>query len=428
MTGTGLATEHFDKVAHYLAEGELVPLLGAGVNVCDRTDAEAYEYDRNLPSGRELSELLAAEYEYPPDRDDRADLLRVAQYAQSRLRQSEEEHRLRDSLHRIFRAQYGPTSVHRFLASVPARTGTHILALTTNYDDALEQAFEAAGEPYSVVFYRASREGRCWLRHGGETEAAVIARPERSTAVSLHERSVILKVHGAVDRGERRWINDSYVISEDHYIDFLASTRLETLVPKSLLVPLLDSTLLLMGYRLKDWNLRVILHELWSSRDFGYPASADPPRRRRRRRRDLAQPARDAVRHRPVRVRRGPQRPARRWPRRPVTAAGQDEPPLSGPEPVRRGRRRPGSSGAGASATSVIADLLTSRLTVLVRAERRRQELPAAGGRAAAPAARRGPAGRRQPADYRGRRRLARRPRGRGAGRSRRGRPAASRR
>ena len=72
MTGTGLAAEHFDKVAHYLAEG-LVPLLGAGVNVCDRTDAEAYEYDRNLPSGRELSELLAAEYEYPADRDDRAD-------------------------------------------------------------------------------------------------------------------------------------------------------------------------------------------------------------------------------------------------------------------------------------------------------------------------------------------------------------------
>jgi len=274
MTSTGLADEHFDKVAHYIAEGELVPLLGAGVNVCDRADAETYEYDRNLPSGRELSELLAREYEYPEDRDDREDLLRVAQYAQARLRHSEEEHRLRDSLHRIFRARYGPTSVHRFLASVPARTGTHLLALTTNYDDALEQAFEASGEPYTVVFYRAARDGRCWLRHGGETEAQVIARPERHTGISLDERSVILKVHGAVDRRERRSFNDSYVISEDHYIDFLASTRLETLVPKSLLVPLLNSALLFLGYRLKDWNLRVILHELWSTRDFGYPAWA----------------------------------------------------------------------------------------------------------------------------------------------------------
>ncbi len=274
MTSTGLSDEHFEKVAHYIAEGELVPLLGAGVNVCDRSDAETYEYDRNLPSGRELSELLAAEYGYPAGRDDRADLLRVAQYAQAQLRHTEEEHRLRDSLHRIFRAHYGPTSVHRFLASVPERTGTHMLALTTNYDDALEQAFEAAGEPYSVVFYRASHEGRCWLRHGEESEAELIARPERYTDVSLHERSVILKVHGAVDRSERRSFNDSYVISEDHYIDFLATTRLESLVPRGLLVPLLNSALLFLGYRLKDWNLRVILHELWSNRDFGYPAWA----------------------------------------------------------------------------------------------------------------------------------------------------------
>ncbi len=274
MTTTSLPQDHFERVVHYLAEGELVPVLGAAVNVCDRCEGERYEPDRNLPSGLELAELLAEEYEYPVGRADRGDLLRVAQFAQARLRGSDEEHRLRDSLHRIFRARYGSTSVHRFLAGVPQRTGTHLLLLTTNYDDALEQAFDAAGEPYSVIFYRASREGRCWLRHGEETDAKVIARPERYTGVSLNERSVILKVHGAVDRRERRSFNDSYVISEDHYIDFLASTRLETLVPKGLLVPLLNSALLFLGYRLKDWNLRVILHELWSNRDFEYPAWA----------------------------------------------------------------------------------------------------------------------------------------------------------
>ncbi|HEY6888206.1 MAG TPA: SIR2 family protein [Solirubrobacter sp.] len=274
MTNHGASREHFEKVIHYLANGELVPLLGAGVNVCDRQAAEVYEQGRNLPSGSELSELLASEYAYPADRTDRKDLIRVAQFAQAQLRHSDEEHRLRDTLHRVFRAQYGPTSVHRFLAGVPGRTSAHVLVLTTNYDDALEQAFDDAGEPYSVIFYRASRQGRCWLRHGEETEAKVIARPERYTGVSLHERSVILKVHGAVDRRERRSFNDSYVVSEDHYIDFLASTRLETLVPKGLLVPLLNSALLFLGYRLRDWNLRVILHELWNSRDFEYPAWA----------------------------------------------------------------------------------------------------------------------------------------------------------
>ena len=37
---------------------------------------------------------------------------------------------------------------------------------------------------------------------------------------ALEERSVILKIHGAVDRGDET--ADSYVITEDHYIDYLA--------------------------------------------------------------------------------------------------------------------------------------------------------------------------------------------------------------
>ena len=171
---------------------------------------------------------------------------------------------------------YGPTSVHRFIASVPQRNGhAHSLALTTNDDDALEQAFDAVGRTVFrdlLPLHRARAVAGCAMAK--RPRRSVIARPERYTGVSLDERSVILKVHGAVDRRERRSFNDSYVISEDHYIDFLASTRLETLVPKGLPAPLLNSALLFLGYRLRDWNLRVILHELWANRDFGYPAWA----------------------------------------------------------------------------------------------------------------------------------------------------------
>ncbi len=67
----------------------------------------------------------------------------------------------------MFGAEYGPTTVHRFLAALPARTGQHQLVLTTNYDDALEQAYDAAGEPFSTIYYRATREGRCWVRGAG---------------------------------------------------------------------------------------------------------------------------------------------------------------------------------------------------------------------------------------------------------------------
>ena len=85
---------------------------------------------------------------------------------------------------------------------------------------------------------------------------------------------MILKVHGAVDRSERRSFNDSYVISEDHYIDFLATTRLETPRAERAARATAQQRAALPRLPARDWNLRVILHELWSNRDFGYPAWA----------------------------------------------------------------------------------------------------------------------------------------------------------
>jgi len=261
--------DHYKQVLRNIKRGGLVTLLGAGANLSDRAEGEAYVQGQNLPSGAELAERLAEEHEYPEGREDRCDLLRVAQFAQMN-----DESYLRDSLHDVFGATYGPTSVHRFLAGLPERTGQHQLVLTTNYDDALEQAYRAVGEPFSTIYYRAVREGRCWVREDGTAEPQLIEKPSEDTRDWLADRSVILKVHGAVDREERRAFNDSYVISEDHYIDFLATVDLETLVPKKLLVHLANSAVLFLGYSLVDWNLRVLLRDLWSRRDVAYPAWA----------------------------------------------------------------------------------------------------------------------------------------------------------
>ena len=75
---------------------------------------------------------------------------------------------------------------------------------------------------------------------------------------------MILKVHGAVDREARA--NDSYVISEDHYLEYLSETRLTDLFPAPLLETLFTSHFLFMGYRLTDWNVRVILQQIWLER------------------------------------------------------------------------------------------------------------------------------------------------------------------
>jgi hypothetical protein len=75
---------------------------------------------------------------------------------------------------------------------------------------------------------------------------------------------VILKIHGAVDRVNAE--GDSFVITEDHYIDYLTRTDISNLLPVTLAAKLRRSHILFLGYGLRDWNLRVILHRIWQER------------------------------------------------------------------------------------------------------------------------------------------------------------------
>jgi hypothetical protein len=64
------------------------------------------------------------------------------------------------------------------------------------------------------------------------------------------------------------------VITEDHYIDFLQRTELSKLVPLPLLTPLKESHFLFLGYSLRDWNLRVILQQIWEEQEHGWSSWA----------------------------------------------------------------------------------------------------------------------------------------------------------
>ena len=79
---------------------------------------------------------------------------------------------------------------------------------------------------------------------------------------------MILKLHGAVDRVNAE--HDSYVITEDHYIDYLTRTELSGLLPVTLAAKLRRSHFLFLGYGLRDWNLRVILHRIWGEQRLRY--------------------------------------------------------------------------------------------------------------------------------------------------------------
>jgi hypothetical protein len=79
---------------------------------------------------------------------------------------------------------------------------------------------------------------------------------------ALEQRSVLLKVHGAVDRAD--FEGDSYVITEDHYIDYLARESIARLIPTYLMARMRTSHFLFLGYGMRDWNLRVILRSIWA--------------------------------------------------------------------------------------------------------------------------------------------------------------------
>jgi hypothetical protein len=90
-------------------------------------------------------------------------------------------------------------------------------------------------------------------------------------------RAVILKVHGNVDRRPER-DRESFVISEDDYIDYLAQTDIANLIPVTVAARLRRSHLLFLGYGPQFWNVRVFLHRLWRGERVGYRSWAVEPR------------------------------------------------------------------------------------------------------------------------------------------------------
>lgn len=251
---------HYSLVAELLANGEVIPFLGAGANLCDRPASASFAVGRFAPSGSELAGNLAASSRYPDSHD--LDLLRVSQYVDAVLGEGQ----LYRYLHQVFDADYPPSSLHRLFAHLPALLREHDrpqpLLVTTNYDDLVERALEAAGEPFDVVWYEAKRgpaQGS-FMHRSPNGEIVTIVRPNKYLAVG-RERTVVLKLHGAIDRADLK--RDSYVITEDNYIDYMVSGDVGEQIPVSLRERMASCHFLFLGYSMRDWNLRVILKRIW---------------------------------------------------------------------------------------------------------------------------------------------------------------------
>ena len=249
----------YGEIADLLKNGEVVPFLGAGVNfgVREPPDAKWNEKDSNfLPSGVELSRFLADMSNFPAENeDDISDLAKVSSY----FVETSARRRLRERLHSIFNRDFEPTGIHTYLAEL-ARNAP-LLIVTTNYDDLTERAFKRLGLPFDTVVHPTDRKdveaSILWWKHNASEPEIV---PPNQLFIELKSTNVIYKMHGTVDRLTSKW--DSYVITEDDYIDFLSRMTGQTAVPAQFMRHFRTRHFLFLGYGLRDWNLRVVLKNL----------------------------------------------------------------------------------------------------------------------------------------------------------------------
>ena len=303
---------HCNSVVKAITEGKVVFFLGDGINLCGRRKNDQGEIESwCVDSSDPLREL-----KYPPTNIELAlSLDKMSGYIYSQaVRCPLTEKNIKDlpegcpikktdsiekmalqqvsqyidllsgrdilpgTLGPIFEAEYPSNLLHQFLAGLPKRLKAkgcsypYQLLVTTCFDNTLELAFKKAGQPFDLVSYEGRENSGRFVhqkfRLAGagqiikEGQSIIIEKPNeyQDKGLSLEPCPVILKFYGS--------IGDNLIVTEDHYIDYLAHRDLRNLMPLQLSNILDQKHILFLGYSPSYWNLRVILHRIWEDQIF----------------------------------------------------------------------------------------------------------------------------------------------------------------
>ena len=226
-----LTDRDWEILVSRISEGKCTPFIGAGA--C---------YDI-LPLGKDIANEWAKNHGYPLEDVD--DLGSVAQYmaiTHDPLFPKEEMSRL---LRKVSPSGFSSIEEsHGFIASLPLP-----VYITTNYDDFLYKALRSKGkEPKRVVC-----QWNSYLKNGNE----YLLNPDFK---GTKDRPIIFHLHGLNE------LPESMVLTEDDYVDFLVnvSNNKMEIIPHQIRRALTGSSLLFIGYSLRDWSFRVVFRGLVS--------------------------------------------------------------------------------------------------------------------------------------------------------------------
>jgi hypothetical protein len=263
------------NIADVVRQKKCVLFLGSAIHVPSSNPRYDYPPTKCPPIGNQLSELLATKCSYPDQ--DRWNLQRVSSYYEwlSGFR-SQLVNEVRNAIHletaddncaeSIPGAEREPSPVLRGLA----RLGFPIV-ITTNYDHLYEKALhqiqsETAGAAESKSKAAAADNFQKSIYSPKST-----VRTRDCPAVPLSSSPYILKIHGDLDEDE------SIVITDEDYIQFvlrMGDKHPFHPVGKNSLTYLTKWPTLFIGYRLNDYNLRLLIKTLrWRMDQAQIPAS-----------------------------------------------------------------------------------------------------------------------------------------------------------
>lgn len=247
------------KVAAY----ECILFLGSAVHAPSPANSNyVYTSDKCPPIGNQLAELLAAKGNYPDKNKD--NLQRVSQHYELLL----ERRALVDEIISHVKTGKEPSPVLRALAEL-----RFPLVITTNYDNLYERAIDAVNKRREIAKVRAAGqvvdEQAIERATQGQYDVVIYDRDKKKETVDCPrtlnpERPYILKIHGDTDDPA------SIVVTDEDYIHFImrmSDTQPHHPIGPNVATHLSQNNILFIGYRLTDYNLRLLFKTLRWKKD-----------------------------------------------------------------------------------------------------------------------------------------------------------------
>lgn len=226
-----LTDEDWDLLLRRIANQRCTPFLGAGAGY------------GVLPLGGDIAIEWAKKYDYPMS--DPTNLIAVSQFLALKYSDSMYPKEL---IVEMFKGSKSPDfndplEPHRMLANLNLP-----VYVTTNYDDFMVQALTRHHRDPKRVLCQWNRAARDYVK---DNPTVLEENPTYKPTVA---NPVVFHLHGYVP------VAESLVLTEDDYMDFLVNMSTERdLIPAPVARALTGTSLLFIGYKISDWNFRVLL-------------------------------------------------------------------------------------------------------------------------------------------------------------------------